>query len=68
MRWIEIEQLLETSSAGASCAGNIATIPGNNNKSGAGAIGAGFDPSRDWGIYKKKKKTKLTNKPNVIKR
>jgi hypothetical protein len=68
MRWSEIEKLMETGSAGATCAGNIATLPGNNNKSSAGAIGAGFDPNGDWGIYNSKKKKVPKIKPNIIKR
>jgi hypothetical protein len=69
MRWFEIERLMETSSAGVSCAGNIATMSGNNDKSSDGAIGAGFDPNGDWGIYANKKpKIKSKKKPNVIRR
>jgi hypothetical protein len=72
MRWSEVEKLLETSSAGGTCSGNVATVPGNNGKSGNGAIGAGFDPGGDWGVYNSAKKkpmsTKSKNKPNIIKR
>jgi hypothetical protein len=69
MRWREIEKLLETSSAGGTCSGNVATVPGNDGKSGTGAIGAGFDPSGDWGVYNSAKKKPLSKKkPNVIRR
>jgi hypothetical protein len=69
MRWSEVEKLLETSSAGGTCSGNVATDPGNNGKSGSGAIGAGFHPNGDWGVYNSvKKKTPGKKKPNVIRR
>lgn len=57
MRWKEIEQLVETSSAGATCAGNVAVVPGNGNSS-KGSIGAGFNPNGDFGIYPNPKKKK----------
>lgn len=46
--------ITETSSAGATGAGNVATSNGN-----VGGLGVGFDPDGDWGIYefaKKKRK------------
>lgn len=58
MRWSEI--INETSTAGATAAGNVAT-----SVAGKGGIGAGFDPNGHKGIYdaaerKKKRKTEST--------
>lgn len=65
MRYKEL--IKETSSAGATCSANIATVVGSNSKNKP--IGFGFDPDKDWGIYdfaKNKKKDKKTS--NIIKR
>lgn len=70
MRWYEIVELMETSTAGGTCAGNVASVPGNG-KSTKGAIGAGFDPNGDFGIYpnpKKKKTDEDSEKPSFIHR
>lgn len=66
MRYKDIEKLMETASAGATGAGNIATVVGNG-KSGVGTIGAGFDADGDYGIYPKPKKKKKKT-PSVIRR
>lgn len=66
MRWSEI--INETSSAGATSSGNIATVTSGTGK---GAIGVGFDPNGHKGIYdsaEKKKKTKETQEVVVIRR
>lgn len=47
MRWNEIVN--ETSSAGATGSGNVATVVGKGGSKGA--IGAGFDPKGHKGIY-----------------
>ena len=64
MRWSEIveSKIVETSSAGATAAGSVATS--------VGGIGAGFDPNGHKGIYdaaeKKRKRTKRSE--SVIRR
>lgn len=65
MRWSEI--INETSTAGATASGNIATTPGKTG--GKGAIGAGFDPNGHKGIYDaaERKKSKR-NEGTVIRR
>lgn len=45
--------ITETSSAGSTGAGNVATTNGN-----VGGLGVGFDPDGDWGIYEFAKKRK----------
>lgn len=67
MRWHEIEQLVETSSAGGTSAGNIAVVPGNGNSS-KGSIGAGFDPNGDFGIYPKPSLKKKQSQKTFIQR
>lgn len=57
MRYRDIQNLMETASAGATGAGNIATVAGNG-KTSVGTIGAGFDADGDYGIYPKPKKKK----------
>lgn len=64
MRWSEI--INETSSAGSTAAGNIAT-----SVSGNGGIGAGFDPNGHKGIYdqaEKRKRKKKDESAAVIRR
>lgn len=57
MKWIEIKRSLqESSTAGSTSAGNVA--------SSVSGLGVGFDPDGDHGIYDKKTK----KKPLVIKR
>lgn len=56
MRWHEI--IGESASAGATGAGNIATVVGGRKGPKKGAIGAGFDPSGHKGIYDKAEKAK----------
>lgn len=64
MRWSEIveSKIFETSSAGATGSGSVATS--------VGGIGAGFDPNGHKGIYdaaeKKRKRTKSSE--SVIRR
>ena len=65
MRWKEItgQKILETCTAGATSAGNVATVVGNmGTTSRSGAIGTGFDPNGHMGIYdtaeRKKKRAK----------
>lgn len=61
MRWMEIVN--ETSTAGGTASGNVATS--------VGGIGAGFDPNGHKGIYdaaeRKKKRTKR-NENTIIRR
>lgn len=58
MRYYEI--IKETSTAGGTSAGSVATV--------VGGLGAGFAPAEDWrSIYPKKKKEK-TKKMMVLKR
>jgi len=61
MRWMEIVN--ETSTAGGTASGNVATS--------VGGIGAGFDPNGHKGIYdaaeRKKKRTKR-NENAIIRR
>lgn len=62
MRWSEI--INETTTAG-----NVATVVGNSGASGAGSIGAGFDPNGHWGVYNNAKPKKQKRKGSgVIKR
>lgn len=68
MRWNEIVN--ETSSAGGTGAGCIASATGTTGK---GAIGVGFDPNGHMGIYdgaekKKKRKAVETQAVPLIKR
>lgn len=66
MRWSEI--INETSSAGATSSGNIATVTSGTGK---GAIGVGFDPNGHKGIYdsaEKKKKTKEDTTSPILRR
>lgn len=65
MRWYQIEQLLETSTAGSSGAGNIAVAI---NSTKQGSIGAGFNPDGDWGVYSKPKKISFKKATSVLKR
>lgn len=57
--------LVENCSAGATGAGNIAVVPVNQGNM-RNAIGAGFNPNGDHGIYdfakKKKPKKKVSKK------
>jgi hypothetical protein len=62
MRWYEIQILSETSSSGSTSAGAVATVAGN--KSLRGAIGSGFDPQGNFGVYPKKKS--LVSKSAII--
>lgn len=64
MRWHEI---FESTTAGATAAGNVATVAGSG---GVGGIGAGFDPDGDWGVYNsaKPKKGKKNSGDGVIRR
>lgn len=58
MKWSEVvgeaaarevfADLKETSTAGGTCAGNVATT--------VGGLGAGFDPNGDHGIYQSKRR------------
>lgn len=64
MRWHEIESLMETSTAGGTCAGNVAVVPGNG-KSSKGSIGAGFDPNGDFGVYPNPKKKKTEDESDL---
>ena len=69
MRWSEI--INETSTAGATASGNIATVVGAGGK---GGIGVGFDPNGHKGIYdaaerkKKRKKTSEDQASPVLRR
>lgn len=68
MRWNEIVN--ETSSAGGTSAGCVASATGTTGK---GAIGVGFDPNGHKGIYdsaekKKKRKAVETQSVPLIKR
>lgn len=56
MRWKEIIQIKE-SDGGTTSSASVATVPG--------ALGAGFDPNGDKGIYQKSPKKK---KPIVLRR
>lgn len=63
MRLVELLEgviIHETSTAGATGAGSVATA--------VGALGAGFDPDGDWRSIYPKNKQKKQNKPIVIKR
>lgn len=56
---MKLNELYEFASSGATSAGAIAAVPG--------ALGAGFDPDGDWGIYtKKKKKDKKDKKEDTV--
>lgn len=64
MKWSEV--INETSTAGATAAGNVAT-----SVSGNGGIGAGFDPNGHKGIYdgsEKRKKRKKSESAAILKR
>jgi len=65
MRWSEIVN--ETSTAGSTASGNVATVVG---KAGSGAIGAGFDPNAHKGIYDaaERKKKRKKNEAAIIRR
>jgi hypothetical protein len=65
MRWYEIQILSETSSSGATGAGAVASVVGN--KSLRGAIGSGFDPQGNFGVYTKKK-SRVSKSASIIKR
>lgn len=52
------KELLENSSAGSTSSSNIAIVPGNQTMIRR-AIGAGFDPDGDFGIYNFAKNKKL---------
>ncbi len=67
MRWSEIINVNESASGGSTGAGSIATVSGNG-KSLKGAIGAGFDPNGDFGIYPKPNIKKKNKKSSIIKR
>jgi hypothetical protein len=49
MRWSEI--ISETSTAGSTASGNVATVVGGRKKPSKGSIGAGFDAGGHKGIY-----------------
>ena len=66
MRWSEI--IGESASAGGTGAGNIATVVGGGKGPAKGAIGAGFDPNGDHGIYENPKAKAKTKNASVIKR
>lgn len=58
----EIADLIENATAGATSAASVATCIG-----APGGIGAGFDPTGDYGIYPKPKQPK-SKKAGVIRR
>lgn len=59
LNFIYSSTLLETSTAGGTSAGNIATVNSNmGTTSRKGAIGVGFDPDADWGVYEGSRKDK----------
>jgi hypothetical protein len=59
MRWSEI--INETSTAGATSAGCIATVVGGKGPA-KGGIGAGFDPNGHKGIYDAAERKKAPKK------
>jgi len=63
MRWKEI---IESASAGATGAASVATVVGalGDGKKQAGALGVGFDPNGDQGVYQTSRK----KKPLLIRR
>ena len=65
MRWHEI---FESTTTGATAAGNVAVVPGGDGSTGG--IGAGFDPDGDWGVYNssKPKKKKKSTDDGIIRR
>jgi hypothetical protein len=68
VRWKEIIYLKETSTAGSTSAGNVATVVQQmGGIQRRPPIGVGFDPNGDWGVYqssneKQKKSKKNKNK------
>lgn len=57
------KELIESSTAGATCASNIAIVPGNTGKViKRPGIGAGFDADGDYGIYEPSKKKSKNKK------
>ena len=60
MRWHEItdKTITETASCGSTAASSVATVPG--------ALGGGFDPNGDWGIYQSKKSAKKPKKKPLL--
>jgi hypothetical protein len=66
MRLLELLSLTETSSAGSTASGNVAT---SVSAFKSGGIGPGFDPNGDYGIYPRPKRKKSPEtKAIVIKR
>lgn len=55
-----LKRINECASSGSTSAASIATVTKGNGsvirRSPEGAIGVGFDPEKDWGIYEKPKK------------